>query len=188
MTTKPPTPTERARRLLELKPVFLDTETTGLDEPLACEISVVDTDGTILFDQLCRPARPIEDGAYQVHGISNEMVENAMSFNVLWPVIETAIAGRTVVIYNAAFDLEVIDTSLRSIGTYMAAPIPTCCAMKLYAEYHGEWNDYRRSWRWQKLGDAVRQCNITLPAGLHRALADAEACRRIVHHMAGWSA
>jgi len=58
------------------------------------------------------------------------------------------------------------------------------CAMKLYAEYHGDWDEYHQSFRWQRLGNAAHQCRLEIPTNLHRAGADAELTRRLVFHMA----
>jgi hypothetical protein len=56
--------------------------------------------------------------------------------------------------------------------------------MELYSAFYGDWNDYHGNYRWQRLANAVRQCGITLPAGIHRAHADAEMTRQIVAYMA----
>jgi len=58
------------------------------------------------------------------------------------------------------------------------------CAMKLYARFYGEWNDTRGGYRWQRLIDAARQCALPIPMNLHRAAADAELTRLLLHHMA----
>jgi hypothetical protein len=34
------------------------------------------------------------------------------------------------------------------------------CAMLFYARYRGEWNDHRKSCRWQNLGGAARQIGL----------------------------
>lgn len=178
------TPAETAHEWLMARPLFLDTETTGLDFPEACEIAVVDTDGAVLLNSLVRPKSTIERGAQMVHGITPAMVADAPTFDLLWPKLNVLLADRLVVIYNANFDLDVIANSQSARGVVAGrACINGVCAMKLYALFHGEWNDYRQSYRWQKLNRAIAQCGITLP-DLHRALADAEACRRLVHYMA----
>ncbi len=59
------------------------------------------------------------------------------------------------------------------------------CAMSLYAEHYGEWDGRRNSFRWQRLANAARQCRLDIPMNLHRASADAELTRRLVHNMAG---
>lgn len=57
--------------------------------------------------------------------------------------------------------------------------------MLLYARYHGDWDGHYQSYRWQKLGDAARQCRLPVPKDLHRARADAELMRCFVRHMTG---
>lgn len=174
---------QTARDWLSATPVFLDTETTQLIDPEACEIAVLDTSGHVLLNTLVRPVGRISESARGLHGITDTMVEHAPTFSQIWDQLAPLLANRLVVIYNAGFDISVLRCSARARGM-QPQPINAVCAMNLYARYHGEWNDFRNDWKWQKLGAALSQCNITLPAGLHRALADAEACRRIVHHIA----
>ncbi|MFB6287159.1 MAG: 3'-5' exonuclease, partial [Candidatus Bipolaricaulia bacterium] len=51
---------QTARQWLDRAPLFLDTETTGIDERAEiCEIAVVAADGTSLVDTLVRPTGPI---------------------------------------------------------------------------------------------------------------------------------
>ena len=49
------------------------------------------------------------------------------------------------------------------------------CAMNVYAEFYGEWNDYFCGWKWQKLVSAARWAANYLEReryGAHRALND----------------
>jgi DNA polymerase III epsilon subunit-like protein len=176
-------PSQIAHDWLTATPVFLDTETTGLDIPEACEIAVINTDGTVLLNTLIRPVGFITASACDIHGINDAMVEYAPTFGQVWERLGPILANRLVVIYNANFDVDVLITSAYRRGMQIP-PINAVCAMELYAQFHGEWNHYYNNWRWQRLGVALRQCKIQLPANLHRALADAEGCRLIVHHIA----
>lgn len=178
----------RAAEILAARPVYLDTETTGLDGTAEiCDLAVVDHDGTVLLDTLVRPTRPIPLGASRVHGITDEMVAAAPTFAEVLPRLVEVLAGRTLVIYNAAYDLRMMVQAERASGAEVRGYIPAeavHCAMELYAEWWGEWNDYHGSFRWQKLGTAARQQRIELPADLHRARADAELTRRLLGAMA----
>src|SRR3989304_2987750 len=182
-----------ARDWWDRKPVFIDTETTGLKGAHeVCELAVIEHEGAVLTDSLIRPTIPITREAADVHGITNAMVNPAPSFKDIWPSLQAALAGRLVVIYNLDFDLPRLVQSARANGldaTWLTqAPqhgeSPWRCAMKLYAQFHGEWNRYHGNYRWHRLGDAARHCGITLPPDLHRARADAELTRRIVSYMA----
>lgn len=55
--------------------------------------------------------------------------------------------------------------------------------LKLYAEYRGEWDPRRRSYRYHSLANAGRQCNITLP-NAHRTTADTLLTRALLHYLA----
>jgi DNA polymerase-3 subunit epsilon len=165
-------------------PVFLDTETTGLD-PVAeiIEISLVDTDGSVLLDRLVRPTRRIPLEAIQVHGIWNEMVQAAPSWPEVWQDIEPLLAGRTVGIYNAEFDLRMLRQSHAAHGLSWQPPgFSSFCIMKLYAQYRGEPGRRYGSYRWHSLDAAGRQCGLPL-TNAHRALDDALLARAVFEHM-----
>jgi len=47
---------ERARQVIGLNPIFLDTETTGVGlYDLVIEVGIVDLDGNVLFNSLINP-------------------------------------------------------------------------------------------------------------------------------------
>ena len=67
-----------AQKVLQAQPVYLDTETTGLDSKAEIvEISIVDHDDTLLFESLVRPTRPIPPDSSRVHYITNERGKSA---------------------------------------------------------------------------------------------------------------
>lgn len=174
----------RARQLLADRPLFLDTETTGLD-PRAeiVEIALVDHDGSLVLESLIRPTRRIPRDATLVHGISNEMVADAPTWADLWPQVQALLIGRRVGIYNAEFDLRMIAQSHAAHRVIdRAAGSSAVCIMKLYAEFFGERSSYG-DYRWQSLDKAARQCGIDLPNS-HRAAADARLARAVLAHMA----
>ncbi|MBP1702194.1 MAG: putative exonuclease [Chloroflexi bacterium] len=58
---------QRAQRWLDSQPLFLDTETTGLNELAEIvEISIVDYNGITLLDTLVRPRRSIPPDAIRI--------------------------------------------------------------------------------------------------------------------------
>lgn len=175
-----------AREILEADPVYLDTETTGLDwASEIVEICVLDTDGRVLVDHLVRPTTPIPQGATRIHGISDEMVAEEPTWAEIWPGVEQAISGRAIVIYNADYDLAEMRQSHRKHGlTWERPSAPVHCLMKLYAKYHGEWDPGRRAFRWLSLQQAAQRCGISLPQR-HRARQDAELARSVLLCMAG---
>ena len=176
---------EMAREMVARRPVYLDTETTGLDERSEIvEISLIDSDGSVLLDTLVRPLERIPAGATEVHGITNAMVADAPSWKAVWPRVGELIAKRPVAIYNAQYDLKLMKQSHTAHGLrWNARGAKFFCVMETYAQFYGAWNAYYGSYRWQKLEDAGRQCQIALPNS-HRALADAALAREVLLHIA----
>ena len=176
---------KRAQELLARQPLFLDTETTGTTTTSEIvEICILDHEGNVLIDSLVKPRRKIPPDATRLHGISNDIVMNAPAWTELWPQVEASLSTRTVGIYNAEFDLRLIkQTHLQSGLTWQSLNASAACLMKLYAEFHGDWDRTRGGYRWQSLAEAGRQCGIALP-NAHRAKADTLLAREILLYMA----
>lgn len=177
--------TKRAKEILARQPLFLDTETTGTTATSEIvEICILNHEGEVLLDSLVKPRRKIPSDATRIHGIDNSMVMNAPAWIDLWKQIESILSNKTVVIYNAEFDLRLIkQTHLQSGLVWNSLNAAASCLMKLYAEYHGDWDRYRGGFRWQSLAEAGRQCGITLPNS-HRAKADTLLTREVLLYVA----
>lgn len=186
-----------AREWRARDPLFLDTETTGL-EGQVCEIAIVDLSGKVLLDTLVKPRWEMEDEARWVHGITDEMLSDAPMFETVWPQVREIIHGRLILIYNAAFDQKRLCASARDEQGETIMPLwdevyktllpglrwkaeDIGCVMELFAEFYG---DYRwdGSARWQKLQTAARY--FSLERQNHRALGDAQLCRGVLIGMA----
>ncbi|RLK54429.1 3'-5' exonuclease [Actinokineospora cianjurensis] len=173
--------------------VALDTETTGLDGDIrVVEIAVRDRTGALLLDTLVNPGVPIPADATRVHSITDAMVAGAPRFAAVLPTLTEVLAGRRVIIYNAAYDTRVLRNELShhhravdadtapteewvqhpAVAVWMAGWRPEC-AMDAYAAWYGDWHHYWRDYRWQPLG------------GGHRAADDCAAVLRILTTMAG---
>jgi DNA polymerase-3 subunit epsilon len=183
-----PSQTKIAAEWLARDPIFLDTETTGLDaQAEVCDLAIVDANGQVLLNTLIRTVRPIPPEAYAIHGISDLDVVNAPAFAQVVDQLRGLLRERLVVVYNAAFDRQMLIQSHKAAKTppkYLQAA-NFVCAMELYAAHYGAWNSYYHSYRWQTLDKAAQQCRLAWAGEAHRALADAEMCRRVVRHMAG---
>lgn len=176
---------ETAAAWLKLNPVYLDTETTGLGyQDQIVSIAVVDTDGAVLLDTRVRPTIAIPLEATRIHGITDVMVADAPRFQEVMPQLARILFERQVIIYNADYDARMIAQSVpQSMGSIGWRREPLC-AMLLYAQWWGAWNEYHMSYRWQRLSNAADQCGLTFNGTAHGALADADMTRQIVHHMA----
>lgn len=174
-----------AREKIALKPVYLDTETTGLDpQAEIVDICVLDHDGTVLVDTLVRPVAPIPADATRVHGLTNAMVAGAPTWREVWPLVAAALKSRLVGIYNMEYDRRLMRQSHRQHGLHWAEPeAEFFCIMEAYAQFYGKWDARRGAYRFQRLEEAGRQCNLSLPNS-HRAKPDTDLARAVLAHMA----
>lgn len=175
---------QRARTILQSKPIFLDTETTGLTSSAEIvEIGIVNAKGRKLLDSLVRPTARIPSAATDVHGISNKMVAKAPTWAEIWPRVEKLLSGRSVGIYNADFDLRMMKQSHEQHGlVWQDLGGSAFCVMKLYARFHAESLGLAKA-KWHKLEKAGQQCGICLPNS-HRATDDARLASAVFRHMA----
>ncbi len=177
---------ETAQRLLAEKPVYLDTETTGLnrtDEII--EISIVDDDGQVLLETFVKPSQSIPYASTRIHGITDADVQGMRSWPVVWPEVRGALFNRLVVMYNAEFDLRLMAQSHARYRLPWKEKFRTFDLLKLYAEFRGDWDPYRRSYRYHSLDSAGKQCQISLP-NAHRATADTLLTRAVLHYIASF--
>lgn len=184
-----PTPRQQAiyiaQQRLKQKPVYIDTETTGLDRQAEIvEIAIVDHNGTVLLDELVKPLHmPIPASATAIHHISNQAVENAKTWPVLWPTVRSILFGRVIGFYNEEFDMRMIQQTHAGYGLPWRESLQTFCIMKLYAQFAGQWDPRRRSYQYHSLENAGRQCQIPL-TNSHRAADDTLLTRALLHYMA----
>lgn len=171
-----------ARGWLEANPLILDTETTGLDDQAeVIEISVIDARGQVLLDTLVRPSGPIPAEASAIHGITDADVATAPTWAEIHQRLVELVAGRLVIAYGADFDVRLIEQTAARHGLEWQRP-ETGCAMRLYAQFNGEWSNRRNTWRWLKLGIAAEACGIDA-GGSHRALADCRMALGVIRAM-----
>jgi DNA polymerase-3 subunit epsilon len=162
--------------------LYIDTETTGFG-PRAeiVDVAVVDGAGRLLLDSFVRPDGPIPPDATRIHGITDRHVAGAPGWHVVYPLLSHLLTGRTVVVYNAAFDLEMVNQMNRRCG-YPPVAGDWQCAMLRYAEFAAEWNAQRHGYRWHKLEVAL--VALGQRPNPHRAAGDAHGCRLVVEGMA----
>jgi DNA polymerase III epsilon subunit-like protein len=178
-----------ARRWIDQRPVYLDTETTGIGSGAEIiEVGVIDFDGRVLVDTMVRPRGGMEPAAEQLHGISLDSLQSAPDWGEVWPGVEAVLSGRWVGIYNSEFDLRLLrQTHQKNWLKWTGEPgAGSFCIMKLYARFRGDWDRKRGSYRWYSLDVAGQSSGIRLP-NAHRAIADARLARAVLHQIAGLS-
>ena len=180
-----------ARRLYGLRPVVLDTETTGLvDSSEVIEIGVIDHDGSVLLDTLVQPTIPVLAHAAAVHGIGEAEVAAAATFPWILLQLAPVLAGRRVLAYGMVFDLRMLYQSARAsdcLPEWLSVRIEMAdagCVMELFAEFHGEWKEHFKSYTWKKLTDAAALCGVEEVGRPHRAITDARLTLGVLRFMA----
>jgi DNA polymerase-3 subunit epsilon len=163
----------KANELWATFPVFLDTETTGLhNRAEIIEVCVLEHDGGVLFESLVRPHRSIPPDAVQIHNITDELVRESPTWLQVWPQLEAVLKNRVVGIYNAEFDLRMLQQTHQVYGLPWRIPMSRVfCIMKLYSDFSG-------FLKWQSLEAAGRQSRIPLPNS-HRARDDTLLAREL---------
>lgn len=106
-----------------MRQIILDTETTGLEVKQGhriIEIGCVElrnrrkTDRH--FHHYINPNREIDDGAYEVHGISNEFLSDKPAFRDIAQDFIDFIRDSELIIHNAPFDIGFLDFELEQLG------------------------------------------------------------------------
>jgi len=157
------------------KYVILDTETTGLGEnDVIVQIGVIDLNGNIILDTLIRPSKRkrISSEATAIHGISMKMLADSPTFKDIYKNFKDLIGNKTLLIYNAEYDARLIYQTAQQDGLKIS-DMNALCIMKAYSMFVGEWSDYHKSYKYQKL-----------PSGDHSAIGDCKATLKVIEKMA----
>lgn len=167
----------RLHRHIEVNPadiICLDTETTGVygnDEIL--QLSVINGNGEVLFNELLRPKNVAEwPGAEAIHGISPDMVTGKPTIDQYMPQLNSIMSAAKLIIgYNLQFDLGF----LRRAGIEWPKETQTFDVMTEFAEIYGEWNNYFRDYKWQKLCVCAEYFGYEGNGNFHDSLEDIRA-------------
>lgn len=106
-----------------MRQIILDTETTGLEPrqghrivEIGC-VELVNRRRTGQdFHQYLNPGREIDDGAFDVHGISNESLRDKPGFVDIAQGLIDFIRDSELIIHNAPFDVAFLNAELRALG------------------------------------------------------------------------
>lgn len=154
--------------------VILDTETTGLNSSARLvQVAVIGPDGSVRFNSLVNPEAIIPPDATGVHGITETMVRDAPTVEDLYPALVEVLCGKRVVAYNADFDRMILRENRKRHGLPGFGIVQWLCAMRIYSEFAGEWNEQFQSYRFQGL-----------PGKDHTALGDCLATLAVIHRIA----
>ena len=123
-----------------MRQIVLDTETTGLEPREGhriIEIGCVELVDRRLtgnhYHQYIHPDRIVEDEAIEVHGITNDFLEDKPRFAEVAQDFLDFIKGAELVIHNAAFDVGFINHELGMLGTTWGQVADFCTVLDTLA-------------------------------------------------------
>lgn len=106
-----------------MRQIVLDTETTGLETSQGhriIEIGCVELFNRRLtgrhYHQYINPEREVDAGAFQVHGISNEMLADKPTFAQIAQEFIEFVGEADLIIHNAAFDVGFINAEFSRLN------------------------------------------------------------------------
>ncbi len=116
-----------------MRQVVLDTETTGLEPSQGhriIEIGCVELVDRKLtgrhYHQYINPMREIDEGAIEVHGITNEFLADKPLFEQVFEEFLSFIKGAELVIHNAPFDIGFIDHEFNLLANSPGKTLQYC--------------------------------------------------------------
>ena len=174
-----------------MRQIVLDTETTGLDPKdghRIIEIGCVELINRRLtenrFHQYIQPAREIDPGAMEVHGITNEFLKDKPLFEDIASDFVEYIRGAELIIHNAPFDVGFMNAELQKLGKKWGTVQDICTitdTLKLARKNHpGQRNTLDALCKRYEVDNSQRE--------LHGALLDAELLSDVYLAMTGGQA
>jgi DNA polymerase-3 subunit epsilon len=168
--------------------IVLDTETTGLEPSQGhrvIEIGCVELINRRLtgnnYHQYLQPDREIDEGALQVHGISNEFLKDKPRFNDIVDDLMSYLKGAELVIHNAPFDVGFLNHELNSVAEGLGTIADHCTVIDtlvMARKMHpGQKNNLDALCKRYDVNNTQRD--------LHGALLDAEILSEVYLRMTG---
>ena len=118
-----------------MRQIVLDTETTGLEVSQGhriIEIGCIELVNRRVtgnhWHYYVNPDREIDSGAFEVHGISTDFLQDKQRFAELAEDFLSYVTGAELVIHNAAFDIGFLDNELALLEP-PASPLQECCTV-----------------------------------------------------------
>ena len=174
----------------EIPLAVIDFETTGTDSEVdrIIEVGIVHFDKgevTLREGLLVNPGIPIPEESQAVHGITNEEIAGAPSFDQLLPRVIDLLHGRLPVAYNAAFDRGFLLNELNRVKNAVTQDgLPP--AMRAEVVWVDPLVWAREAFKEQKsrrLEVVAEQLGVPLEQA-HRAAGDAEATGKVLYALA----
>jgi len=172
-----------------LRPVFLDTETTGTRSfSEVIEVCVLDEYGQMLYRSFVNPVTEIEPIATCVHGLTHRHVIHAPRYSEIHRELMQHLSNRVVIAYNASFEIRLLKQSAQCYGIEFPK-LHTACLMNAYAKYRlafvqqADGHSRRKVYR---LDEALTNERLGLSVG-HRAEQDANCIQKLFYSLRAYT-
>ncbi|WP_412754653.1 DNA polymerase III subunit epsilon [Legionella donaldsonii] len=173
-----------------MRQVVLDTETTGIGHELGhriIEIGCVELQDRKLtgnhFHVYLNPQREVDEGAFRVHGISTEFLQDKPLFKDIAKEFMHFVQGAELIIHNAPFDMGFLNAELNLLNwpVLLKDCCTVCDTLILAREKHpGQRNSLDALCKRYEIDNSNRT--------LHGALLDAEILASVYLAMTGGQA
>jgi DNA polymerase-3 subunit epsilon len=171
-----------------MRQIVLDTETTGLEtsqDHRIIEIGCVELVNRKLtgkhYHQYINPQRKVDEGAMQVHGITDEFLEDKPLFENIVDEFLAFVGDAELVIHNAPFDVGFINHELSKLTKYPKSIAGLCSIIDTLAvarnKHPGQRNNLDALCKRYAVDNSQRD--------LHGALLDAEILADVYLIMTG---
>ena len=153
--------------------IAIDFETANRSRESTCAIGLTYVENMVIVDQeyyLIKPTPFYFDIINQsVHGISQQQVEEAPTFDKVWEMISSKIHGKQLIAHNASFDFSVLRYALNAYDI----PFPSIqygCTLQLFRKLALPLEN-------NKLSTLARYYQLSLDH--HHALSDSVVCAQL---------
>ena len=173
-----------------MRQIVLDTETTGLSHAAGhrlIEIGCFELQDRQLtgnsYHTYLNPERSVDDGAFKIHGISNDFLNDQPFFRDVAHEFLQFIANAELIIHNAPFDLGFLDAELKlaNISLLLSELCIVCDTLVLAKSKHpGQRNSLDALCKRYEIDNSNRT--------LHGALLDAKILAHVYLAMTGGQA
>ncbi|PSR56077.1 hypothetical protein AHMF7605_22525 [Adhaeribacter arboris] len=151
----------------------IDFETANEMYSSACCVGYVRVEHGKIVDMGCSLIyprfHPVSSRNYLIHGISNEQLQKAPTFDEIWVKLQPLIEGQIVVSHNSSFDINVLEETAE-YNYISLADYRYMCSHRLVQEAFPSLENYR-------LNDCAKFFGLNLDH--HNALSDALVCAEI---------
>jgi DNA polymerase III epsilon subunit-like protein len=177
---------KRLHAFAEEEYLILDSETTGLDFKVdeIVELSILHSSGVLLFSSLIRPTNfyPGRALASSIHGLHYEDLEHAPTLEEVWPQVSALLRRyRRCIIYNAVFDVSMLESGAKRFGKRVPS-VKWECLMEEVTWGWGGWSEYHQSYSYVSLDGACWVAHVKREQA-HRAAADCRATLAVTREL-----